>query len=214
MNKKIKILISTLFLTVILLIAMYYSVPRIDKRFTKEFEKNNLKIVNRAVFVDNDLKVKNKENGFNGEILHRLFIIEQNEKKKYLYLFIHYLKNFSDDAISNELVEYEILYNNSEKIQKRRNAFQVDESSVGEIFENVLDFKDFKIVMEFNRKENKKIKFLNVKIETFIKKNDFKLLKTVKYIWNESYKNILYLTEYDDTFDEFYLKTKDEDGVL
>jgi len=124
------------------------------------------------------------------------------------------LKNFSDDSISNELVEYEILYNNSEKIQKRRNAFQVDESNVGEIFENVLDFKDFKIVMEFNRKENKKIKFLNVKIETFIKKNDFKLLKTVKYIWNESYKNKLYLTEYDDTFDEFYLKRKDEDGVL
>src|SRR6056297_901733 len=214
MKKKIKILMSTLFLTVILLVAMYYSVPRIDKRFTKEFEKNNLKIADRAVFVNNDLKIENKKNGFNGEILHRLFIIEQNGRKKYLYLFIHYLKNFSDDLISNELVEYEILYNNSEKIQKRRNAFQVDESSVGEIFENVLDFKDFKIVMEFNRKENKKIKFLNVKIETFIKKNDFKLLKTVKYIWNESYKNKLYLTEYDDTFDEFYLKRKDEGGVL
>ncbi len=206
MRKTNKYILYFLSLSFIFSVAIYFSIPSKSYIYSKNVINKDVLFSHKYVLLDKNLYTRqNKDETLSGIAQQINYFKYQNHRYK-LFIFIHSLKKLS---ISNkELVEFQFRLQN--KTAKRNkdyiNAYFLEPSRTGEIFEETFKFNEFDITMKLVRLKEKENLKMNAILSITGFRNQINLKKTVNYKYtNKNYLKDYMLINYDKNSKQYYI---------
>ena len=206
MKKSNKYILYFLSLSLIFSAAIYFSIPSESYIYQKIVDKKDLLFSRDYLLVNKNLDFVGNDNEIKAGILQQINHLGYKKNNYVLYIFIHSL--ISPSNPNQELIEYQFRLHNIKKdtYEDYVNAYFIDTSQIGEIFNEKFKFNEFNMTLKLIRKKTKANYKIEVDMVVYGFKNKINLKKTVDYSYKNSkvLKNYL-LIDYDKKSQKYYI---------